>query len=437
MKNENDLIFNSYAHASGIVELTEAEQAAVAEQQTKQKFQQQLQDPKTQQAMLKQAEELKAKYQKDIDQALQKDGGKPGANVEELLKKIQAALNTQAQQQVKESLDLQEEGVFKQIGSLASGAMKRVGDVMNNRPSDKGFRQEAILKRFQSLQKSVGSHLKELQRDMETTSNVDTKVKDAVNKTIANIEAKHGIAPTSSKFQDIRHSVGKFAQNVATGALLAAPIVALAAPVAAALGLGGAAAAAVTAGISGGSVSMLKDLITGQKPNGKRAVVTALASAATAGLFKMALDHFSSSGVASQTTPAQSNSPASAAPPTTATAPAEVSSAPASQVASAAPSPAPKINLKGLFQAATDSPYTGAPIDKPRMEILKALVDANRDNNSGLTTKGIAKVFGDWSARADVGAGLKDPQKIIDALNAKDTSNDLVKLFLKAAAKKR
>lgn len=310
MKNENDLIFNSYAHASGIVELTEAEQAAVAEQQTKQKFQQQLQDPKTQQAMLKQAEELKAKYQKDIDQALQKDGGKPGANVEELLKKIQAALNTQAQQQVKESLDLQEEGVFKQMGSLASGAMKRVGDVMNNRPSDKGFRQEAILKRFQSLQKSVGSHLKELQRDMETTSNVDTKVKDAVNKTIANIEAKHGIAPTSSKFQDIRHSVGKFAQNVATGALLAAPIVALAAPVAAALGLGGAAAAAVTAGISGGSVSMLKDLITGQKPNGKRAVVTALAAAATAGLFKMALDHFSSSGVASQTTPAQSNSPA-------------------------------------------------------------------------------------------------------------------------------
>lgn len=305
MKNENDLIFNSYAHALGQIELTEAEQVAVAKQQVKQKFQQQLLDPKTQQAMLKQAEELKTKYQKDIVQAMQKDGGKAGTNVEELLKKIQAALNTQAQQQVKESVEL-EEGIFDRVSSLASGAVKRAGDVMNNKPSDKGFRQEAILKRFQSMQKSVGSHLKELQRDMETTSGVDTKVKDAVNKTIANIESKHGIAPTSSKFQDVRHGIGKFVQNVTTGALLAAPVVALAAPIAAAVGLGGAAAAAVTAGISGGSVSVLKDLITGQKPNAKRAAVTALAAAATAGLFKMAADHITGAG-----TPAQTASPQS------------------------------------------------------------------------------------------------------------------------------
>lgn len=290
---ENQSIYNAYLYKSNKTLLSEQEQAAVQQQEVKQKAQQEFQSPEAQQAMAKQAEELKAKYATEIQQALQKDGGTPGPAVDALLKKIQAELDAKAQQQVKESLQLQE-GAFGRLGSLASGVTKKVGDYMSGKPqSGLGFRQEAILKHFQKLQKNLGSHLKELQRDMETTSGVDTKVKDAVNRTIANIESKHGIAPTSSKFQDFRHKAGKFVQNVATGAVLGAPLVAVAAPLVAAIGLTGAGAAAVTAGLTGGSVSMLKDLISGQKPDGKKAAVAALGAAATAGLMKVGMDHFS------------------------------------------------------------------------------------------------------------------------------------------------
>lgn len=291
ISKENNSIYNAYLFKNNKALLSEQEQAAAQQQEIKQKAQQEFQSPEAQQAMAKQAEELKAKYATEIQQALQKDGGTPGPAVDALLKKIQAELDAKAQQQVKESLELQE-GVFGRMGSLASGAAKKFGDVMSGKNSNLGFRQEAILKHFQKLQSSLGSHLKELQRDMETTSGLDTRVKDAVNKTIANIESKHGIAPTSSKFQDFRHKAGKFVQNVATGAILGAPLVAAAAPLVAAIGLTGAGAAAVTAGLTGGSVSMLKDLINGQKPDAKRAAITALGAAATAGLMKAGMDNF-------------------------------------------------------------------------------------------------------------------------------------------------
>jgi hypothetical protein len=144
---------------------------------------------------------------------------------------------------------------------------------------------------------------------METTSDIDTKVKDFVNRTVSNIETKHGYAPKSSKFQDFRHSAGKFTQNVLTGAVIALPVMALAAPVATAMGLTGVAAAAVAAGMTGGSVSMLKDLVNGQKPNGKRAIVTGLASAAAAGLLQYGMDKFSSSPEVDSGTSQSPNAP--------------------------------------------------------------------------------------------------------------------------------
>jgi len=308
MKNDNKLIFNTYARSTGSYLLNEADQAEADQNLIKQNFAKQLEEPEVQEAMAKQAEELKAKYQEEIDKALEADGGTAGSNVEALLQKIQQEIEAQAQKQVKESIELHE-GFFKRAGALASGAMKRAGDVMSNTPSTKGFRQEAILKRFESLKSSLGSQLRELQRDMETTSNIDTKVKDFVNKTVAKIETSHGIAPKSSKFQDFRHSAGKFTQNVLTGAAIALPVMALAAPVATAMGLTGAAAAAVAAGMTGGSVSMLKDLINGQKPDAKRAAVTGLASAAAAGLLQYGMDKFSSSPEVDSGTSQSPNAP--------------------------------------------------------------------------------------------------------------------------------
>lgn len=292
-QDDDRIMFLSYMKDVNKYTLNEQEEQEVNQQQAKQELTSQMLNPEAQKAMMDQAQKIfnDPKYKTRIDQALAKDGGKAGAAIESLLKQIQKELEVEAQKQIKESFDLQE-GVFGRIGSMASGAAKKFGDVMSGNNTNTSWRQEAILKHFEKLKNNLGSHLKELQRDMETTSGTDVKVKDAVNRTAQQITNIHGITPTSSKFQDFRHKAGKFVQNVATGAILAAPITAVAAPIAAAVGLGGAAAAAVTAGLTGGSVSMLKDLINGQKPDAKRAAITAVSSAVMAGALKAGVDHF-------------------------------------------------------------------------------------------------------------------------------------------------
>jgi hypothetical protein len=95
----------------------------------------------------------------------------------------------------------------------------------------------------------------------------------------------------------------------------------------------------------------------------------------------------------------------------------------------------PKLDANEVFKIATKSQFTGAEIDKPRMDVLKTLIDANSENNMGLSKGQIAKVFGDWSARAGAGAGITDPQKIINAINQTTNQKDLVNLMLKAAGK--
>ena len=278
MKALNEQIYNSYL-------LSEQHK-----EQIKQQFEQEIQNPKTVEAMQKQAKALFDQYKNELEAAKQQDGGKEGGPaVEALLKKIEQELSGVATKSLKESASL-DEGWCDRARSNVSGAMSRAKDVMNATPSDKGYKQHAILKRFEILQNTIGKDLRELQRDLETTSNTDTKVKDAVAKTIANLETKHNIAPVQSKLGDIRHKVGNFVQNIGIGAALAAPIVAVAGPLAAAVGLTGAGAAAATAGVSAGSVSMLKDLIYGQKPNPKRAATAAVLAAGTAGLLKYAMD---------------------------------------------------------------------------------------------------------------------------------------------------
>ena len=260
------------------------------QEEVKQQFAQQLQKPEAQQAMLKQAQELYSKKQKDYAAALEQDGGKPGANVEKFYVEIQKQLNAAAKQQINDSVEIQE-GLIGRTASLASGAVKKFGDVMSGKNTTTSFRQEAILKHFEKLKNNLGSSLRELQRDMATTSGTDTKVRDFVNQTIANIESQHNIAPTQSKLSDFRHKAGQVVKNIATGTIFAIPVMAVATPIAAAMGLTGAAAAAVAAGLTGGSVSMLKDMFNGQKPDGKRAIITGLGAAVSAGLASKFFPH--------------------------------------------------------------------------------------------------------------------------------------------------
>lgn len=438
MSNENDLIFNRYAISADAWKnlLTEADQKQVKQQQLKQQFEQQLNDPKTQEAMKKQASELQQKYSKEINQALQKDGGKAGSTVESLLKKIQLDLDAQVKQKLKESVEASGESIVLNEGPLdraissVAGALRRGKEVMGNVPQQdaKSSAQHAIIKRFEMMQKRVESDLRELERDLATTSGTDTKVKDAVTKTIAQIGSKHGFTPRQSKFQDFRHSAGKFAQNVVTGAILAAPLVAVAGPLVAAIGLTGAGAAAATAGISAGSVSMLKDLIDGQKPNGKKAAVAAVTAAATAGLFKWAMDNWTGNQ-------APVTSPADNTASNTNTTPAQTSTV--DQAATAVSNASPKIDMNELFKTATNSEFNPvSKLDKLRMGILDAMVKSNDavSPKHQLDSDTIAKIFGDWSDKLNAGKGAST-RAVLNALESAGGRSELVNDLLKARTK--
>jgi hypothetical protein len=290
MKNSDNIsIYESYKQKR-VVHYYLSEQEAAEAQATK-KLEQALQAPETEEAILKNAQELFAKYNKQIEAA--KIQGKEA--IDSLLKQIE---DEQKQTVKKESLELQEEGWWDRMKSRGAGALRQGQELMKGGSGPtKGYDTHKVLKRFEILQNSIGKDLKELERDLGTTSTKDDTVKQQVTQMIQTLGSQHSITPVQSKLGDIRHKVGVLGQNVVTGAALGIGALAIAAPIIASLGITGPAAAAVGAGVSAASTSALKDLIYGQNPNIKRAAIAGAAAATAAGFIRYYLDGASSAGV--------------------------------------------------------------------------------------------------------------------------------------------
>ena len=171
MKTEQ-AIFNSYIIGVNKKLFTEQN-----ENDIKRGIQAELEKPEYQKKLQETAKAVMAKYQAQIEQAKQ-DG-----SLDKFLLQIQKEIEAQLKGGIKESYENLEEGLFGRMGSLASGAVKKAGELMSGVNTNKGFRQEAILKHFEKLKTNLGSHLRELERDLETTSGIDTRVKDAVLRT--------------------------------------------------------------------------------------------------------------------------------------------------------------------------------------------------------------------------------------------------------------
>ena len=172
-------MFNAYAYSVGAKHLlTEAEQA---QEDAKQKVSQAANSPEGQEAMMKIMQQiqqlLQTKYQKELAAAQQKDGGNVGAAVDALLKQIEAEIVAQAKNQVKtqknESLNLEEGFLDRQVNKV-KGMYQKGKDVMSGNPTNnKSWKDEAILKRFESLKQSLSKELAELKADLGTTSDTD------------------------------------------------------------------------------------------------------------------------------------------------------------------------------------------------------------------------------------------------------------------------
>jgi hypothetical protein len=399
---ESQAIFESYRQGKVIkLYLTEQEQQQT---EVKQQLQQELSKPETQQAVVKTAEELFQKYKQQIDAAKQQGD----QAVEKLLQQIQNELTQQVGKEVqKESLELQE-GWLDRLRSRGAGALRQGKELMRGgQQPTKGFDTHAVTKRFEILQNSIGKDLRELERDLSTASDTDKTVKDQVSQMIQTLGSQHSIAPVQSKLGDVRHAIGRGVQNVGIGALLGAGLAAAAAPVVAAIGLTGPAAAAVGAGFSGATTSALKDLIYGQKPDAKRAAIMGVGAAVAAGLLSAATQ--SGQGGGTQPEPAPSPTP------------------------TPVPSPTPSsTDLNQLFKVATTTDFNPASkLDSARMGVLKMLDQLNTEKGLGLSTTQLAKVFGDWSSMADAGKNASY-EMVKKAVQDPQSAQQITKLLAKA-----
>jgi hypothetical protein len=179
-----------------------------------------------------------------------------------------------------------EEGIFDRLKSRAAGAY---GALTGPKPGDTSgkatdYQSQKINKRYEILQNTIGSALKELQRDLKTTKNADPKIQNQVDQMVQTLGSKHAITPVESKLSDVRHSIGKGVQDVGTSLAIAAPILAGATAVGGALGLTGVGLGIAKGAVAGGVTSVLKDLLQGQKPSAKKAALTAIAGGAAGGL---------------------------------------------------------------------------------------------------------------------------------------------------------
>ncbi len=270
MNNQDNYIL-SELYSNNPIFLEAADQEAEIKQKLEAEYE------KNSATILSDATALYKKYSSEI--ATAKEAG-PDA-IEQLMKKIEAEMKSQSSN---ESLELQE-GIFDRARSRLSGLGSSIKGPKPGATGVKGdYYSGAVNKRFSLLQNTIGKDLRELERDLETTSNVDNTVKDQIKNMITTMSVDHNIAPVTSKFGDFRNKVGQVVQGIGTGAVLAFPVMALAAPLAATLGLGAAGTAAVAAGLGGATTSALRDLINGSKPNIKKAVATGAAAALTAGL---------------------------------------------------------------------------------------------------------------------------------------------------------
>lgn len=295
--NDNNLMYNSYLYNLNKNLLSEQERAEVEHQRFLVEQQQQLANkivssPEAIKAMEDAAKKLFDKLMREDPDAFKAAMGKGPKAVDAYIAKKQEEFQKAAQGAIKESLELQE-GFFSRTASLAGAALDKGKELMSGKNTNVGFRQMAILKHFEKLKNNLGAHLRELQRDMKTTSGVDTKVKDSVDRTIQSISNKFGLSLQASGWEKARHTIGRFGGLALGAAGFAALFGPAAAAFTGALGLKGVATAAVSKAVTAGAFSLVKDLAKGQKPNYKQMAIAAVTTGIGAGLTQGVTDHFS------------------------------------------------------------------------------------------------------------------------------------------------
>lgn len=258
-----------------------------------------------------------------------------------------------------------------------------------------------VQKRFDILKNKIGSHLKELQRDLKTTSNADNTVKQEVDKMISSLESDHGIKPTESKLQDIRHGLGRGVEWATKATALGAVGAALGAALGGVAGATGFTAAAIKGATALAFRKAANELIKGQKPKAKDVAIQAAIGAVMGVGAEYIANNYDEiknmlgigDSAQPENVPASLNNP-SDLPTTSDYSDGFTYDGPGSENA------LDKLDLKQVFKVGTGTPFSNVPIDQLRMDVIGKIAD---QANNQLSTQEVAKIFGDWSSIVNAG----------------------------------
>jgi hypothetical protein len=326
------------------------------------------------------------------------------------------------------------EGLGSRISSNVSG-WKKFAFGERGSGGESNVQSLRVEKRYDILKKKIGSHLKELQRDLKTTSGADNTVKQEVDKMISSLETEHGIKPTESKLQDIRHGLGRGLEWATKATALGAVGAALGAAVGGIAGATGLTAAAIKGATALAFRKAANELIKGQKPKAKDIAIQAAIGAVMGVGAGYIADHYDEIknmlGIGDSAQP--ENVPASLDNPS---AP-EPTPEPKPTLNAGAGDALDKADLKKAFEIGTKTPFNpDSTMDQLRMDVFDKIADQTQNQ---LSAEEIAKIYGEWSSRVNAGEGAssKTVKAAVEGLSIDDSeqSNALSDSIYKAMTK--
>jgi hypothetical protein len=210
--------------------------------------------------------------------------------------KIEELLNSKEEEKEEGEEEVKESYIEEKLGSrLASNisGWKRFAMGEKTPTDESNVQSHRVNKRFEIFQKKVGSHLKELQRDLKTTSDADDSVKKQIDAMVSKLETEHSIKPTDSKLGDIRHSIGRGAEFIGKAVPLLALGAAAGGALASAAGLAGIPATMLKAATAGAIRKAATDVLSGKKPDPKKVATQAAILAVAAPILGVTVDYIS------------------------------------------------------------------------------------------------------------------------------------------------
>jgi hypothetical protein len=256
-------------------------------------------DPKVIEKLNANKDELVKKI-KEVASALEKESGDELGEMLSQVKenpedfkdesKIEKILNTNPEE-VKEESYVEEKLGARLASNLSGWKRFAMGERANKGESN--VQSHRVDKRFEIFQRKIGSHLKELQRDLATTSDADDSVKKQVDAMVSKLESEFSVKPTESKLGDFRHAMGRGVEWAGK----AAPLLALGAvagsALASAAGVVGIPATMIKAATAGAIRKAATDVLNGKKPSAKEVATQAAILAVAAPILGVGIDYIS------------------------------------------------------------------------------------------------------------------------------------------------